>query len=172
LCLRAAAKTGGVVLLALHYGTGGGHGDYPFSIMMSKADEIQAQLSFTISRLETFRLKKIIVLSGHFPNEQLDMIDRLAAKYSHPKFIVLATAVNRIECLDIAPDHAGVFETTRLYALHPELVQMNHFPSLTNAPLTSDDWNETRHDPQHPVFGVFGLDPRGFETHRVAKLLL
>jgi creatinine amidohydrolase len=140
--------------------------------MTPKPNEIEAQLAFTISRLESFAFKKVVVFSGHFPSEQLDMIDRLAAKYSHPKFTVLATAVNRIEGLDIAPDHAGVFETTLLYALHPELVQMDHLPSLTNAPLTSDDWNETRHDPQHPVFGVFGLDPRGFETHRVAKLLL
>jgi creatinine amidohydrolase len=139
--------------------------------MTPKPDEIEAQLAFTISRLESFAFKKVVVFSGHFPSEQLDMIDRLAAKYSHPKFTVLATAANRIEGLDIAPDHAGVFETTLLYALHPELVQIDHLPSLTNAPLTSDDWNETRHDPQHPVFGVFGPDPRGFEPHRAAKLL-
>jgi creatinine amidohydrolase len=171
LCLRAAAKTGGVVLPALHYGTGGGHGNYPFSIMMSKPDEIEAQLAFTISRLESFAFKKIVVFSGHFPNEQLDMIDRLAAKHSHPEFTVLATAVNRIEGLDIAPDHAGVFETTLLYAFHPELVQMDHLQSLANAPLTSDDWSETRHDPQHPVFGVFGPDPRSFEPQRAVKLV-
>jgi creatinine amidohydrolase len=171
LCLRAAAKTGGVVLPALHYGTGGGHGNYPFTIMMSKPDEIEAQLAFTISRLESFAFKKIVVFSGHFPSEQLDMIDRLAAKHSHLKFTVLATAVNRIEGLDIAPDHAGVFETTLLYALHPELVQMDQLPSLAIAPLTSDDWSEARHDPQHPVFGVFGPDPRGFEPQRAAKLL-
>jgi creatinine amidohydrolase len=171
LCLRAVAKTGGVVLPALHYGTGGGHGDYPFTIMMSKPDEIEAQLAFTISRLESFAFKKIVVFSGHFPNEQLDMIDRLAAKHSHPNFNVFATAVNRIEGLEIAPDHAGVFETTLLYALHPELVQMDHLPSLANASLTSDDWSEARHDPQHPVFGVFGPDPRSFEPHRAAKLL-
>jgi creatinine amidohydrolase len=157
LCLRAAAKTGGVVLPALHYGTGGGHGDYPFTIMMSKP--------------ETFGFKKIIVLSGHFPNEQLDMIDRLAAKHSDPNFSVFATAVNRIEGLDVAPDHAGVFETTLLYALHPELVQMDRLPSVAQTPLTSDDWSETRHDPKHPVFGVFGPDPRGFEPQRAATLL-
>jgi creatinine amidohydrolase len=171
LCLRAAAKTGGVVLPALYYGTGGGHGNYPFTIMMSKPDEIEAQLAFTISRLQSFAFKKIVVFSGHFPNEQLDMIDRLVAKHSHLNFNVFATAVNRIEGLEIAPDHAGVFETTLLYALHPELVQMDQLPSLANTPLTSDDWSEARHDLQHPVFGVFGPDPRGFEPHRALELL-
>jgi creatinine amidohydrolase len=171
LCLRAAAKTGGVVLPALHYGTGGGHGDYPFTIMIPKPDAIEAQLAFTISRLESFAFKKIVVFSGHFPSEQLDMIDRLAAKHSHLKFTVLATAVNRIEGLDIAPDHAGVFETTLLYAMHPNLVQMDRLPSLANVPLTSDDWAESRHNPKHPVFGVVGPDPRSFEPQRAATLL-
>lgn len=171
LCLRAAPKTGGVVLPALHYGTGGGHGDYPFTIMMSKPDEIEAQLSFTISRLETFGFKKIIVVSGHFPDEQLDMIDRLAAKHSQPNFTVFAIAVNRIEGLDIPPDHAGVFETTLLYAMHPNLVQMDRLSSLANVPLTSDDWAESRHNPKHPVFGVVGPDPRSFQPIRAATLL-
>jgi creatinine amidohydrolase len=171
LCLRAAAKTGGVVLPALHYGTGGGHGDYPFTIMMPKPDEIEAQLSFTISKLETFGFKKIIVLSGHFPDEQLDMIDRLAAKHSQPNVTVFATAVNRIEGLDIAPDHAGVFETTLLCAMHPQLVQMDRLPSLAKVPLTSDDWAASRHNPKHPVFGVVGPDPRNFQPIHAATLL-
>jgi creatinine amidohydrolase len=171
LCLRAAAKTGGVVLPALHYGTGGGHSDYPFTIIMSKPDEIETQLALTISKLKVFGLKKIIVFSGHFPDAQLDMIDRLASNHSHQGFTVFATAVNRIEGLNTTPDHAGVFETTLLYALHPDLVQMDRLPSLANAPLTSDDWSEARHDPQHPVFGVFGPDPRSFEPQYAATLL-
>ncbi len=171
LCLRTAAKTGGVVLPALHYGTGGGHGEYPFTIMMPKPDEIEAQLSFTISKLKSFGFKKIIIFSGHFPDAQLDMIDRLAARHSHPEFNVVATAVNRIEGLEISPDHAGVFETTLLYALHPDLVQIDRLPSLTRAPLTTDDWDESRHDPKHPIFGVFGSDPRSFEPTQAANLL-
>jgi creatinine amidohydrolase len=171
LCLRAATKSGGVVLPALHYGTGGGHGDYPFTIILAKPDEIEAQLAFTISKLKSFGFKKIIIFSGHFPDAQLDMIDRLAANHSDKDIKVFATAVNRIEGLDVSPDHAGVFETTLLYAMHPNLVQINRLPSLTNVPLTSDDWGETRHDPKHPVFGVFGPDPRNFDSSRAATLL-
>jgi creatinine amidohydrolase len=171
LCLRAAAKTGGVVLPALHYGTGGGHGDYPFTIILAKPDEIEAQLAFTISKLKSFGFKKIIIFSGHFPDAQLDMIDRLAASHSDKDIKVFAAAVNRIEGLDISPDHAGVFETTLLYAMHPNLVQIDRLPSLTSIPLTSDDWGETRHDNKHPIFGVFGPDPRSFDPERAATLL-
>ena len=171
LCLRAAAKTGGVVLPALHYGTGGGHGDYPFTIILAKPDEIEAQLAFTISKLKSFGFKKIIIFSGHFPDAQLDMIDRLAASHSDKDIKVFAAAVNRIEGLDISPDHAGVFETTLLYAMHLNLVQIDRLPSLNDAPLTSDDWSETRHDPKHPVFGIFGPYPRSFDPSRAATLL-
>jgi creatinine amidohydrolase len=171
LCLRAATKSGGVVLPALHYGTGGGHGNYPFTIMMPKPDEIEAQIAFTIAKLESSGFKNIIVFSGHFPDAQLDMIDRLAARHSREDFKVFATAVNRIKGLDVPPDHAGVFETTLLYAMHPNLVQIDRLPSLTNVPLTTDDWGETRHEPKHPVYGVFGPDPRGFDPKRAAILL-
>jgi creatinine amidohydrolase len=171
LCLRAAAKSGGVVLPALHYGTGGGHGDYPFTIILTEPDEIEAQIAFTILKLKSFGFKKIVIFSGHFPDAQLDMIDRLAASHSDKDVEVFASAVNRIEGLEIAPDHAGVFETTLLYAMHPNLVQIDRLPELTNVPLTTDDWVETRHNPKHPVFGVFGPDPRGFEPSRAAILL-
>ena len=48
LCLRAAMQDGGVVLPPLHYGTGSGHGNYPWAIMMPEAKEIESQLDFTM----------------------------------------------------------------------------------------------------------------------------
>jgi creatinine amidohydrolase len=171
LCLRACAETGGVVLPALHYGTGGDHGDYPFTIMMRGHDEIELELSHTLKRLASFGFKTVVIFSGHFPDAQLDMIDRLAAAHRDERFKVIATAVNRIEGVGIAPDHAGVFETTLLHALHPELVQIDRLPSLAEVPLTTDDWSKTRHAPNHPVYGVFGPDPRSFDPQQSAPLL-
>ena len=78
ICLQAAARDGGLCLAALPYGTGGGHAGYPWSIMMPQPHEIEAQLSLTLARLKTFGLKLAVLFSGHFPSEQLDMIDRLA----------------------------------------------------------------------------------------------
>ena len=77
----------------------------------------------------------------------------------------------RIEGLAIAPDHAGVFETTLLYALHPQLVQMDRLPSLAKAPLATDDWAESRHNAKHPIWGVFGPDPRQFDPAQAPILL-
>jgi creatinine amidohydrolase len=171
LCLRAAEKAGGVVLPCLHYGTGGDHGLYPFTIMMPDAAQIEALLAYTIKRLQTFGFKTIMLFSGHFPDSQLDMIARLATSHSNKDSKVLSAAPKHIEGLSIPYDHAGVFETTLLYALHPHLVQMNRLPSLQEVPLTTDDWDKTRHDPKHPVYGVVGADPRGFDPQQAGKLL-
>jgi creatinine amidohydrolase len=170
LCLRAALEDGGVVLPPLHYGTGGGHGRYPWTMMMPGASEIETQLGFTLEKLKSFGFTFVILFSGHFPAEQLDMIDRLAARWSAENFKVLATAVNRIEGLAIKPDHAGLFETTLLAAMWPELVQLQRLPA---EPLPTDDgdFSDGRHDPGHPIWGVFGPDPRNYEREDAEPLL-
>ena len=78
----------------------------------------------------------------------------------------------RQPAIPLAPDHAGIFETTLLAALWPELVQLNRLPSLNNAPLAEDDvWEEGRHDPKHPIWGVVGPDPRNFNVAQAKPLL-
>jgi creatinine amidohydrolase len=173
LCMRAAEQDGGIVLPPLYYGTGGGHGEYPWSMMMPQPLEIEAQLAFTLRKLKSFGLKLAVLFSGHFPPEQLDLIDRLSAAHGDNAMKVVAYAVNRIEGLSIGPDHAALFETTLLAALHRELVQLNRLPSLEARPLHPDEnpFGEVRHDPDHPLYGIFGPDPRHFKEEDAAPLL-
>jgi creatinine amidohydrolase len=175
LCLRAAAQDGGVVMPPLYYGTGGGHGHYPWTIIKAEPTEIEAQLVFTLARLQTFGFKRAVLFSGHFADTQLDMIDRIAVQWNAGEgpLKVYATAVNRIEGLDFAPDHAGIFETTLLAALRPDLVQLDRLKPLSEAPLAADedDFGATRHDRHHPIWGVFGPDPRHFKPTQARPLL-
>jgi len=173
LCLAAAQADGGVVLPPLNYGTGGGHGGYPWTVMMETDREIGAMLAKTLTRLEAFGLRLAVIFSGHFADQQLAMIDRVAADWNRQDrpLRVFATAVNRIEGLPIPPDHAGVFETTLLHALHPDLVQLDRLPSLAEAPLAAGDvWEEGRHDPKHSIWGVVGPDPRSFDPQQAQPL--
>ena len=62
---------GDVVLPRLHYGAGGGHGVYPWSMMMPRENEIAALLDFIIGRIKEFSFKLVVLFSGHFPSEQL-----------------------------------------------------------------------------------------------------
>jgi creatinine amidohydrolase len=175
LCLRAAKKDGGVVLPPLYYGTGGGHGAYPWTIIKSEPDEMEAQLMFTLERIQGFGFKLVILFSGHFADTQLEMIDRIAVRWNakNTTLKVFASAVNRIKGLDYAPDHAGIFETTLLAAMQPDLVHLEKLKSLDEAPLAigEDDFGPARHDPSHPIWGVFGPDPRHFNPAKAKPLL-
>jgi creatinine amidohydrolase len=174
LCLRAAKSDGGVVMPPLYYGCGGGHGAYPWTVIPSNPDHIEDLIRFTLQRLEANGVKLAVLFSGHFAPTQLDMIDRLASEWNGAirPLRVFATAVNRIEGLPQPPDHAGRFETTLLASLWPDLVQLNRLPSLEAAPLADDDtWEEGRHDPKHPIWGVVGADPRTFNPDEAEALL-
>jgi creatinine amidohydrolase len=174
ICMRAAMIDGGVVLPAMYYGCGGGHGAYPWTVIPSDPDHIEALLRFTLQRLEANGVKLAVLFSGHFAPAQLEMIDRIAEDWNGEAraLQVLSTSVNRVEGLAYGPDHAGIFETTLLAALWPELVQLDRLASLNDAPLSAGDiWEDGRHDPKHPLWGVVGPDPRNFDPAQAKPLL-
>ncbi len=173
LCLRAADRIGGLVYPVLHYSTGGGHGAYPWTVILQTPDDLQRILSFTLQRLNEFGVKKILLFSGHFPDEQLQMIDELAKNWNQTKaeMHVIASDVSRIPNLDFAPDHAGLFETTLLYGLYPELVDEQRLPVKKADSLESDPFGTQRHDPNHELWGIFGPDPRGFDQSKATQLV-
>jgi len=179
LCIRAAQRGGGTVLPPLYQGTGGGHSRYPWTIMMTTDHELSVQLRHMLERLEEFGVRLAVLFSGHFADEQLAMIDKLAGDWSHaPQHAmeVVATSVNRCTSSPLPPDHAGVFETTLLYALWPEHVHVGRLPSLGEHPATgpddeADPAGNHRHNPDHPLWGIFGPDPRDFDRSRSTQLL-
>jgi creatinine amidohydrolase len=174
-CVRAAARTGGIVLPALYYGVGGGHTSYPWTIMANSDPPLRDLLEETLSRLASFEVKVAVLFTGHFSDEQLALIDELADCWNTsghgPK--ALALSVNRTDA-QIAPDHAGVFETTLLSSMWPDRVQLDRLPSLSKVPADQSDPNagyDHRHDPAHPLWGVMGPDPRAYDPDHANALL-
>lgn len=162
LCLRAAERTGGLVHPALFYGTGGGHGSYPWTVMMPDGAEIRALIERSLERLRDFGLREALLLTGHFAEEQRALVDGVAADWAGRDLRVVATSVDRAG-LDIPPDHAGAFETLLLHALHPEAVRLD---ALGTGPDLPD-----RHDPGHPLWGIVGAEPRDIDLGRSEALL-
>lgn len=154
LCLLAAEQTGGLVWPVLYYGTGGGHGSFPWTVMMPERKEIEALLSQTLRRLGQLGVKEVLIFSGHFADEQLQMIDVLAERWNTTGNLPLAKAfaVNRADVPCFPPDHAGLFETTLLAGLTEGLIDIS---TLGNAADTVD-----RFDPASPLWGIVGTDPR------------
>lgn len=173
-CLNAANQDGGIVYPPLYYGTGGGHSLYPWTVMMETDREIVAEIGKTLLRLQDFGVRLAVLFSGHFADEQLAMIEAIARTWRHAdhSMKIIATAVNRIEGLPFGPDHAGIFETTLLGGLWPDRVGTDRLPSIQAAPLAPDDiWEEGRHDPSHPLWGVVGPDPRSYEASQGPPLV-
>ncbi|GAA4664295.1 creatininase family protein [Frondihabitans cladoniiphilus] len=165
-CVGAAQRFGGIVLPTVYQGLGGGHTAYPWTIMVEAPYGVVAHLTTTLTRLEEFGVKTAVVFTGHFADEQLAMVDALAATWNEGErgMHVLASGVNRCDTAPLAPDHAGVFETTLLAAIAPELVHLDLLPSAAEHPAidpSGDVAGPQRHDPSHPLWGVFGPDPRG-----------
>ncbi len=171
LCLRAADH-GGLVWPVLYYGTGGGHGAFPWTVMMPGRSELEALLTQTLRRLGDFGVERVVLFSGHFADEQLDMIDTLAAAWNAggQRPHVVAFAVNRADVPGFPPDHAGLFETTLLDGLTEGLIDLSRL-----GPDTKD-----RFDPGSPLWGIVGADPRAepplgkdaLVEHVVAALVL
>jgi creatinine amidohydrolase len=166
-CTAAALRSGGVVLPTVFQGFGGGHVDYPWTVMMSSGEAITANLLDTLVRLEALHVGTAVLFSGHFAPEQLDLIGAVASVWQEDgthAMRVVATSVDRCPTASIAPDHAGVFETTLLSAIEPDLVHLDRLPDPATHPAVDpggDPAGAQRHDPANPLWGVFGPDPRG-----------
>ena len=176
LCLKAAALDGGLVYPPLFFGTGGGHGRYPFTVMMDDDTQIAGMLGKALERLEDFGVRLAVLFSGHFAPTQLAMIASLAESWNKrgTPMRVLARAVNEGMGVSIPPDHAGVFETTLLHALWPGRVEIDRLQAIELSPdpdHQGDPFGSQRHDPDHPLWGIFGPDPRGFDPASSSGLL-
>jgi creatinine amidohydrolase len=174
-CTRAATVGGGIVLPTLYYGVGGGHTTYPWTIMAAAASTIVELLEQALRRLQDFGVQLAVLFTGHFADEQLAMITEIAQRWNAAgnQLQVLSLSINGTDA-GVAPDHAGVFETSALYAMWPDRVQLDRLPELAGAPSIDPGGNvmgDQRHDPTHPLHGVFGPDPRQFEPARAGDLL-
>jgi creatinine amidohydrolase len=172
-CERAARDHGGLVYPVLYFGTGGGHGGYPWTVMMPEATHIRALIEFALHRMDQLGVRRVVLFTGHFAPEQLDMIADIASSWNARGSVlfVVARGINMAEGIGIEPDHAGVFETTVLSALWPERIDLNELAPLDPSNPSVDDWDESRHHEGHPLWGVVGPDPRTFDPQAAQHAL-
>lgn len=175
ICLGAAELGGGVVLPPFHHGVGGEHTAYPWTIMSGAPDAIETLLGETLARLSELGVRRAVILSGHFADEQRDLVTRVADRWNAAGSATSVVARTLGEAPDppVLPDHAGRFESLVLHALDPDLVHVERLPDARSHPAPSgeDPYGAVRHDPDHPLHGIFGADPRGLDTEMAAPLL-
>ncbi|GAA1535043.1 creatinine amidohydrolase [Microbacterium ginsengiterrae] len=167
ICLAAAEQYGGIVLPPYYQAVGGEHTVYPWTLMSGAPDAIETLLGETLSRLSALGVRRAVLFSGHFADEQRDLVTRVAGSWNARDATMHAVARTLGQAPEppVAPDHAGRFESLVLHALHPELVDVTTLPDARThpAPAGEDPYGPDRHRPDHPLHGIFGADPRDLD---------
>jgi creatinine amidohydrolase len=155
LCCEAARLGGGIVFPPLFYGILGmthfapsyAHdGDLPMP-----HDLIKALLLETLAALERVGFKAAIVATGHTCGEQCALMREVAADYAGAMKVYGTDDMEWAQDLHFTSDHAAKWETSILWALRPELVDVYRLPR----------------DPQVPLEGVYGEDPRVYASREL-----
>lgn len=174
-CLEAARLGGGIVLPPCYQAVGGEHSRYPWTLMSDDPDAIESLLGETLARLQELGVRRAVILSGHFADEQRDLVTRVADRWNaaDPVMTTVARTLGQAPEPPVAPDHAGRFESLLLYAIDPALVHVEALPDPERfpAPEGEDPYGQDRHRDTHPLHGVFGADPRRLDTENAAGLL-
>lgn len=174
-CLKAheqlvglALRAGGVVYPPVYFGSGGGHGDWPHSYMVSQA-AMTTIVTELLAGFERDGYEAAILVSGHYPNrsQYLDSgIDRF--RENGGKMRVLAILENQLEGID--GDHAAKYETSSLMFLDPEAQDLATLENDEDIGGSEEKINWM--DPSfegHPCYGLVGIDPRKHATEAVGR---
>ncbi len=176
ICCRVAEKTGGVVLPIMWWGSGGGHGAFPWSLYQPP-DAAAAIVRTTLGKLACFGFRVIVLLAGHYPWKGI--LDEVVPPFEaeHPDVLVLRGNETDIAApkVKLAGDHAALEETSMGLALMPELVDM---AALRPGRSREAGWRrgsiaaalmdaeKVCLDPADPCFAQLGEDARKASTER------
>jgi creatinine amidohydrolase len=169
LCERIARRTGGAVLPTFFYGTGGGHIGYKWTLILDE-QKIRPLLEATLDHLAHQGFKVVVVLTGHYPHEQVDMVHQLASEAGrrHPGVTFIGLAEREVTTPQPGDrgsgDHAAKYETSIGMDINPAWVRMDALtegrdPASVTLPMTPKRDAPT-HDPRHPLYAIYGQDPR------------
>jgi len=143
LCLRVAGKAGGVVVPATYWAIGGM--PHPWTTRFD--DSLIERLFCAIfEQMAHVGFKVVIAITGHYGIEQFYTLKKAACEFMHKSSLIIAPMPEYEVAYEkgYRGDHAAKWETSILWALRPELVDMSRLSENVDEPLE----------------GVGGEDPR------------
>lgn len=129
LCEAAAARTGGVVFPAMFWGAFDTM-PFPFTFHF-KAAGLRRQVRETLVQLEGFGFKVIVMLTGHYPPTQVKMLKKECRRFNkrgEAKALGVPEQAFATD-MDYYGDHAGMWETSLMMAVRPELIDLAAMPA-------------------------------------------
>ncbi len=141
ICRRAADLVDAVLAPVSYWAVGGV--PYPYTLNLPP-EVIEPLLVTVLEQFGAMGFKVIVPFTGHFGLEQTLILKRaaLAVMARSPVIILPVTEYDLVTDI-YKGDHAAVGETSLLWALYPELVQLDAIPA------------------ESPLDGIIGAEPRG-----------
>ena len=165
-----ASRVGGVVYPPVFFGAGGGHTDWPSSFMVSSEPMVQI-VTELLPGFERDGYRKVILLSGHYPNRAAYLDAARAAYLGAGGTMGVLTLVEN-EAPGTAGDHAAKAETSYMLHLLPELVDMARLQVGRQGGLGGPNEVINWMGPEfagHPNYGLVGIDPRAHASADVGR---
>ena len=161
ICARVAARTGGVLAPTLYWGIGGGHKEYPASILVRDAT-LASLLNDILEGLYRVGFRVIVVLTGHYPAEQVRAAKRATERLrrAHPDVRIWALPEHEAYPGEFRGDHAAKWETSILMALRPELVDLAQLVGAEEPSAPDATHNLEEMNAPGPLHGILGENPR------------
>jgi creatinine amidohydrolase/Fe(II)-dependent formamide hydrolase-like protein len=107
----------------------------------------------TLSGLERVGFRASILATGHTCRQQRDLMRTIAQEYAGSMVVYGTDDMEWANDLDFSSDHAAKWETSILWYLYPELVDIYQLPK----------------DAAVPLEGVGGDDPRLYASRELGK---
>jgi len=128
ICERAAQRTGGVVFPTLFWGAF----DtmlFPFTFHFERA-HLEPLVHQILMQLSDWGFEVIVLLSGHYPPTQIKMLKEACRSFNgQGRAISLGTPeMGFATDIDYFGDHAGMWESSIMLAIRPELVDLSAMP--------------------------------------------
>ena len=167
---RACMRTGGVLVPTLYWGIGGGHKEYPTSVIVR--DQVLAELLDEILKgLYRVGFRVYVLLTGHYPGEQIEAVRQAAERLRQAQPDAQVWALPEYEAYpqERRADHAARWETSILMALRPELVDMARLvgagaPDAPDATRTLEEMNAPG-----PLHGILGQNPARYARRELGE---
>ena len=124
LTLRAAERTGGVVLPPTFWGTEG-HEKFPGSLLLKK-ETIAALMRDVLDCLTKQEYRLIVICTGHYPAVQGQLLEGVAAEHMkrHTEMQIIVLDPFTLCPFLANSEHAGIFETSIGLYLKDDMMHM------------------------------------------------
>jgi len=152
LCLRVAEKAGGVIVPATYWAIGGM--PHPWTTRLD-AQLIERLFYAIFEQMAHVGFKVVVAMTGHYGIEQFYTLKKAACEFMHRSNLVVAPMPEYEVAFEkgYRGDHAAKWETSILWALRPELVDMSRLSKNLDEPLE----------------GVGGEDPRVYASKELGE---